>query len=77
MTINRDATTPENAWVRVALSVPLAVLGLMTLATLVGGNPEWWEFTLPVLMLVLSMELLVFGIRDVGYHAHHGWPVGN
>ena len=44
--------------------MPLAVLGLMTLATLVGGNPEWWEFTLPVLMLVLSVELLVFGIHE-------------
>jgi len=63
--------------VRVALSVPLAVLGLMMLATLVGGSPEWWEFTLPVLMLVLSVELLVFGIRDVRYHAHHDWPVDN
>ena len=49
----------------------------MTLATLVGGNPEWWEFTLPVLMLVLSVQLLVFGIRDVGYHAHHDRPVDN
>ena len=49
----------------------------MMLATLVGGSPEWWEFTLPVLMLVLSVELLVFGIRDVRYHAHHDWPVDN
>ena len=49
----------------------------MTLATLVGGNPEWWEFTLPVLILVLSVQLLVFGIRDVGYRAHYDQTVDN
>jgi len=61
MPIDRDATTPEAAWVRIVLSIPIAIFGILS----ARGASEWWEFALPVVLVALAVTFLVVGIRDI------------
>ena len=61
MPIDRDAITPEAAWVRIVLSIPIALLGILS----VRGASEWWEFALPAVLVALAVTFLVVGIRDI------------
>jgi hypothetical protein len=66
--IDRDAITPQAAWVRIVLSIPIVILGILS----VGGASEWWEFALPAVLVALAVTLLVVGIRNFKKPTHLG-----